>query len=509
MSEYRTAASEWSKLDNLRQAMLSRFERLAQLTIPSVLPPDHYDAQQEQLTNGVNSLGCQAATHLVNKLMLAMFAPSRPFMRLDIEEQEKFKIMQTLGIEEDAITDSLAYGERAAMKALEQAGQRQQLFEITTHLVVVGNVLMDLSGDEINVVGIRDYVVRRNARGKVTVIIIREKYIFEELDDEAKTEYLRVYPATRDDEVVDLYTWVQLKGGKYYSSVWVKDCRLSRSFDGTWTPESLPYRPLVWRLPAKQNYGVGRAEDYANDLAEHEGLSEAVSDGAALATSFKWLANPGGITRPEDITGSANGAVIPGSKDDMDLLYANIGQQLQSVMSIKQDVARRIGQGFLLNSAVTRDAERVTAEEIRIQAIELESSLGGNYSRQALDIQQPLSWWLLKKGKVEVKGTKIEPVVITGLDALSRNADRERMLTFLGDVAALDGIAPQTRMKLRERNIIADMAAGAGVERGRYVASEEEIAAAQANDQQARMNEQAETAAIDAAATNMTQEVTQ
>ena len=53
------------------------------------------------------------------------------------------------------------------------------------------------------------------------------------------------------------------------------------------------------------------------------------------------------------------------------------------------------------------------------------------------------------------------------------------------------------------------MAAGAGVERGRYVASEEEIAAAQAADQQARMNEQAETAAIDAAATNVTKEVAQ
>src|SRR5690606_15742497 len=97
-----------------------------------------------------------------------------------------------------------------------------------------------------------------------------------------------------------------------------------------------------------------------------ENQSRALSEGAVLASTFKWGANPAGITRPEDVTMSANGAVIPAGKEDMFLIYANIGQQLSTVQSIRADVARRIGQGFLMNSAVTRDAERVTAEEIRI-----------------------------------------------------------------------------------------------------------------------------------------------
>lgn len=507
--EFKTAPGEWARLDGLRAGMLSRLERLSQLTIPWVLPPTHYDTQQNQLTNGHSSLGSQVATHLVNKIMLALFAPSRPFMRLDIERTEKAKIMAELGVEEDVITDSLAVGEQDAMQALEQAGQRSQLFTGLAHLVVVGNVLMDLSGDEINIVGIRDYVVRRNARGKVVCIIIREKYLFEELDDEAQAVYRKVYPNTREDQEVSLYTWVKLIGKKYVSSVWVDDTKLPASFAGSWNPESLPYRVLTWQLPSRQHYGVGRCEDYANDLATFEGLSEAMNDGAALATVFRWMANPAGITRPEDVTNAPNGGVVPGSKDDMQLLYANIGQQLATVSSIGQDVQRRIGQGFLLNNAVTRDAERVTAEEIRLQAIELESSLGGTYSRLALDIQQPLAWWLLKQAGVDVKGTKVKPRVITGLDALSRNADRERMLIFLQDVTLLDNIAPETRMKLRETNIISDMAAGAGVERGKYVASKEEIEQAQANMQQARMNEQAETAAIGAAADNVSQGATQ
>lgn len=509
MNEYNTAPSEWNRLDGLRSGMMSRLERLAQLTIPSVLPPAHYNQEQEQLTNGHNSLGAQAATHLTNKIMLAAFAPSRPFMRLDIETREKHKLMEMLQVEEDVITDVLTIGEAEALKELEKAGQRQNLFELVTHLVCVGNILMDLSGDTLNVVTIRDYVVRRNAKGQVVCIIIRECYRIDELEDDVKAIYRQRFPNKRDDETAHVYTWVKKKGSKYHANVWVDDIELPSEFSSVHTEENLPWRPLVWRLPAKQHYGVGRAEDFANDLAEHEVLSRALSEGAVLSSSFKWGANPGGITRPEDVVGSPNGQIIPAAKDDLFLIYANIGQQLSTVQGIRSDVARRIGQGFLMNSAVTRDAERVTAEEIRIQAMELEASLGGNYSRIAMDIQQPLSHWLLKRSKVEIKGTKIEPVIITGLDALSRNADRERMMVFLNDVTLLDSIQPNTRMKLRERNIIADMAAGAGVERGRYVASEQEIMAAQQEAQAQQTNQLAEAAAMDAAAENATKEVPQ
>jgi hypothetical protein len=194
-----------------------------------------------------------------------------------------------------------------------------------------------------------------------------------------------------------------------------------------------------------------------------------------LASQFRWLQNPGGITRPEDFAQSRNGEVIPGVNGDLTLVVANIGQQLASVMQIGQVYQQRIGAGFLMNSAVTRQAERVTAEEIRLQAIELEQSLGGVYSRLSRDIQQPLVRWLMKKIDLSLKGTKITPVVVTGLDALSRNADLERLLMFLQDVTNLSGINPEQRLMLNEGNIIADFAAGRGVSKTRYVASDDEI----------------------------------
>ncbi|MNO96838.1 Bacteriophage head to tail connecting protein [compost metagenome] len=387
------------------------------------------------------------------------------------------------------------------MSELEKEGCRESLYEGVTHLVTLGNVLMDMSGDALVFTGIRDYVVRRNAKGVMTCLVIRETVRYEDLEEDAQKKYAAVQGACDYDKEVCTYKQIKLCKGMYRESFWCENVNLGEEYAGKYKPENLPYRPLTWRLPLRQNYGVGRAEEYANDLAMNDQLAEAGADGAILASQFKWLANPGGITRPEDMTRSQNGDVIPGIKGDLELVFANIGQQLQTVLGIANEYKQRLGAGFLLSSAVTRQAERVTAEEIKMQIMELEGSLGGVYSRLALSIQGPLANWLLKRAKVNIKGTAIKPVVITGLDALSRNGDLERMRAFLGDAAALDNIQPQTRSILNTDNIVSDMAAGNGVDKGRYILSPAQQQANQAALQSQALQQQAAVNTVDAATT--------
>lgn len=498
-NDERTAKAEFDRLDGDRTPMLDRFERLSQLTLPSILPCKEYKSEQDQLTNGFTSLGGQCVTHLTNKLMNAMFAPSRPFFRLGLNDTELKNIADQLGVDEGVITDALAAGERSAMAELEREGCREALYEGVTNLVTVGNVLMDMSGDSLQFVSIRDYVVRRNAKAVPTCIIIRETIRFDDLEEKAQAAYTAVRGACDDFRELCTYKQIKLVKGMYRESFWVEDVNLGDDYVGKYKPENLPYRALTWRLPLRQHYGVGRVEEYANDLSTNDTLSEAQSDGAILASQFKWLVSPSGMTRPEDLSGAQNGAVIPGVEGDLHLAYANIGQQLQTVLAISQDYQRRLGAGFLLSSAVTRDAERVTAEEIKLQVMELESSLGGVYSRLALSIQQPLALWLIRRAKVNIQGTKIEPTVITGLDAISRNGDLERMRTFLGDAAALDNIQPATRAKLNENNILSDMAAGNGVDKGRYILRPEEQQANQNKADTEALGRQAAVNQVDAA----------
>lgn len=469
-----TAAQEWTDLDAKRSGQLDKVERLAEVTLPHVCTDTNYDSGQDALTNGTTSLGAQATTHLINKLAMAMF-PNRPFYRLAIGEREGKDYAEQLGVTQDQLTDLLAQAERDSVLALEMTGSRDILYEILTHLTVAGDVLMDLSDeDSVGAIPIREYVVRRDSKGRMCSLVIKQCIYEDELDDKVQ-EALPHGMERSADSTREVYTWCHIKGGKVHMSKWVDNYKLPDSFGAVWSREDCPYIPLTWRLPLRQHYGVSRVEEYYSDLATYEVMSEAMRDGSILAAQFRWLQNPSGMTRPEDFAASKNGDIIPGSRGDLELVVSNIGNQLSTVMQISQVYERRIGAGFLMNSAMTRDAERVTAEEIRLQARELEGSLGGVYSRLAKEIQQPLARWLLKRVDLSIKGTKITPVVVTGLDALSRNADLERLVNFLNDVTSLGQIPPQQRALLQESNIISDMAAGHGINKGRYIASAEEV----------------------------------
>ncbi|MBL1329612.1 hypothetical protein JL926_19595, partial [Acinetobacter baumannii] len=83
------------------------------------------------------------------------------------------------------------------------------------------------------------------------------------------------------------------------------------------------------------------------------------------------------------------------------------GQAMQYIDTVATKYVNRIGKGFLLSSSIVRDAERVTAEEIRMQANELETSLGGVYSRLAVDFQKPMAYWLTKRAGVKLAGKDI------------------------------------------------------------------------------------------------------
>lgn len=497
-----TGQGLWDSMTMDRETMMSRKERLSEVTIPSVLPDKNYNVKNESLTNGSTSLGAQGAINIVNKLMLAMFAPGVSFMRLELAAAEKAKFMEQLQLKDDSLlTDVLAAGEREALRVLEQSGSRPALYEGLAALVCVGDVLMDLSDkDLISFISLRDYAVERNRKGQVLRLIFREITRVQDLEDEAEQEYRNAVPTCKPRDQVTVYTSVRFTRGMYRSTVYVDDVCLSARHSGKWKPENLPWRALTWRLPLGQDYGVSLAEDYSNDLGNHDIVSEAMADGSVLASQFRWACNPSGITQPEDVTSGNNGDVIPADPKDLSLIFANMGNQLSTIMQIEEVYSRRIGRGFLMNTAVTRDSERTTAEEVRIQAIELEQSLGGVYSRLAIDMQGPIARWQLKAANINIRGTKIQPTIITGLDALSRSAELQRMMGFLGDVSQLAEIPAETRLMLNEEPIISDMAAGRGVNRTKYVATTDQINQRRQDAAQAEANQQAVQAGVEAGA---------
>ncbi len=493
------AAEAWEAAGLKKNALLTRCEKYAGFTLPHICTPVGYNESSEELQTDWQALGAQAVNNLANKLILALFAPSRPFFRLECPPD----LLKKLGMTSEELAGKLSQAEKASVRRLENMAVRPKIYEAVKHLIITGNCLMILGkkdGVPMRVLGLKRFSVKRSMSGKVIQIVIHEKVRFDELDKDVRDELkasadARYATADVNDPgkcpEVAYYKLIQWDGvSNYLETVHVDDFTLGDKFTSKWTDETLPYRVLTWELADENDYGTGLVEQFAGDFAALSTLSEAQVKAAILASEFRWLVNPAGQTSPTDLEESDNGSAIPGVEGDIVPLVTGTGNALQYIDVVEQKYVNRIGRGFLLGSSVIRQAERVTAEEVRLQANELETSLGGVYSRLAVDFQLPIAFWLVKQSGAELKGTGIEPTVITGLDALSRNSDLEALKLCLQDLAIIGGMSPQTQFVLKMDAIASAIFAGRGVNAEAYVKSPEQQKADLENEQQMRLAEQ-------------------
>lgn len=495
----RSARGTYTQLDGLRSSFMTRCEKYAGYTLPRLCLPNGADEINTEIVHDYQAVGAQAGNHLANRLMLTMFAPSRPFIRLALSTTALAEALQS--IKQEEIEAALAEGEQKAVKEMDnQPGFRAKLYEVLLNLEVLGNVCLHLpkKGDA-TVYGLRDYVVRRTRTGKIKQAIVKECVLVDELEDDVRGAYeAALRRPVQDNTKVSVYHKLDRAGKQLIETTWVEEVQLDGAkFNGNYTDDDCPWHFLTWNLKHGAHYGTGLVEDYAGDFGSLSALSKAQIEGAILASEFRWLANPSGVTKPEDFEGSENGAVIPGVEGDLSLVTNSKPGDLRVVREIGEDYVRRIGQGFLLGSAMTRDAERVTAEEIRTQAMELETSLGGVYTRLASTLQKGVAMWLLHKIDVKVADTKIEVQIITGLDALSRNGDLAALRSALADIAGLEPLSQSAiGQELNIRAIITAIFVGHGVPTSKYLATDEQKTAAA---EQAKVD-QAASAGIEAGA---------
>lgn len=443
-----TASQWWTHLDSKKSSIMLKTERYAAVTIPKILLPEGYDYGLDQ-SHDYQSIGAQATNHLTNKMMLALFAPSRPTFRLSAGKLTKEELAAAQ-LQEQDIAPILAGIEREASKLLDSRAQRPKLYAICRHLIVTGNVLMILEEETIRVMGMRYWCVKRDNKGDVHTLIIRERILFDELDQEVQDVVGATVPRS-EDTMVDFFKLIKRNAnGDYEMTQWVDEQQLPLKFNGKWPADKLPYRVLTWDLADEADYATGLVEEYIADFEALSVLSESVVDGGVLGAEMRWLVNPTGMTTADDLNNSKNGDAVPGMKDDVTAVSGGNYEAIKVADGVLQRYEKRVATGFLMLGPAVRQAERVTAEEIRLQAQELETAFGGVYSALSHNIQRPLAKWLLVGVDKSILKSDIEITIITGLDALSRNGDLDNLRQALADLAGVAQLPEvlQPRVKL-------------------------------------------------------------
>jgi hypothetical protein len=203
------------------------------------------------------------------------------------------------------------------------------------------------------------------------------------------------------------------------------------------------------------------------------------------AAKVLFLVNPNGVTKQKTVSDAPNGAVRTGKRDDVTVLQMDKFNDFNTAQQTFNSVKADLEASFLMSS--TRDAERVTAEEIRLHAAELESALGGVYSLLSQEFQLPLVnrliFQMIKKGRLKPlpKGI-VKPTIVTGLDGLSRGSDLQRLDMFISPTILNDPKVIAQYVNIGDH--YARRATALGIDKKGLIKSDDEVKQAQQQEQQ-------------------------
>lgn len=511
-----TAEQRYRVLQSDRDYYLSRARSSARLTIPYLIPTSNEPTphNNEVFTLPWNGIGARGVHNLASRLLMALLPPTETFFRFtfdDVAMQKQEQQWADSGASETQIAKlrsemevGLSRLERSVLRTIETTNDRVAIHEALIHLVVAGNCLLYIAETGVQCFHLNRYTLLRDPMGSPV-----EAVVCEEIAEDALPEKIRQHLDEEDPEfkgildadpappsstkTVRVYTRIEWEKGQvqWHQEVKGKEVEGSR---GRATIEASPWLPLRMIRQDGSNYGPGYVEaSCIADLNTAEALNQAIAEGALVSAQVKHLVKPSGVTNAKQLAEAPNGAFLPGNPDDVFTVQTQKSGDLQVAMMGLQRVEARLSQAFML--ADMRDAERVTAEEVRLQAQQLENSLGSVWSILTVELMAPyvsrkLELFVRAGGMKAMPKGLVKPVVSVGLAAVGRGNDLEktaRFMQILQQTIGPEGIATY----VNPSELIKRLASSMGMDVLGLVKTEDELAAEQQQQQQMALAQQA------------------
>lgn len=497
------AAARYAQLEADRQPYLDRARSCAKLTIPSLLPPEGSSASSK-FTTPYQSVGARGVNNLSSKLLLTLFPPHTPHFKMAIDELTLQEITGQQGMSAE-VEKALSAFVKKVMKHVETRGVRTSVFEALKQITVTGNALLFFPPTGgMRVFRLDKYVCKRDPGGTLLELTVRERIALSAIPEEVRALIPEGVEAVKKDggkdavappteaaeKIYDLFTQVYLEAGEYVIFQEIEGVIVPGSV-GRYPADASPWIPLRFVKVDGEDYGRSYIEEYLGDLSSLEDLTKAVVEFAAIASRVNPLVNPNGVTDFKKLMKAANGEPIAGRADDITYSQLDKAYDFNAAHSVMMEIEQRLAFAFLLNTAIQRPGERVTAEEIRFMARELEDALGGVYSIQSQELQLPLTKVIIaqleRDGELPELPEQIVPAIVTGIDALGRGHDLANLDALIGGAMELSGGA--AAQYIHWDDYYMRRAAALGVDAAGLIKTKEEIVAEQQAAQQAAMME--------------------
>ena len=423
-------ADRFSELDTRRRSKLDRSRACAQLTIPSLMPPENWSEEYE-LPQPFSSVGSRGVTALASRMLSAL---------IPLNDLPFFTFGLSTGVSPDIDTSNLLNSlSMQVYDKIKSKNIRESFFQALQSLIVVGDVAVKIEEDfTIRCVRFDHYVAIRDVVGDLVEFI-----------------HLEFVPDETPLPVNSQEAWG--------SGLWNRNgfktifCRYVLDEAGNWHGRKedsegelvdegvfavFPYAVLRWNSVISENYGRSKCEEVFGDLKTLEAYTESLINGMAAASTFFMGVSPTGVTELSDLASAQNGEWVAARQEDLYVLSPaqTMNPQIQQTQASVDMMRKEIGEAFLMNRGSIRNAERVTATEVRMIGQELEQVLGGAFSAIAKDLLIPIIkrtlYLMVETGDIDERlagdffdeAGRLTLDIVTGLQALSRDTELQKLM---------------------------------------------------------------------------------
>ncbi len=461
------AANRYSMLTAERQHFVDRGDEAAKLTLPTLFQRDVVAVQNLKIKDPEQSLGTRGVNAMASKMAVSLFPVSAPFYKFNLDEiEEELEDNEELKAQ---VKSGITRLERQCLTDIENSGDVTTFNEVLKHLLVVGNILAFVEEEATRTFNLNKYVAVRTPAGKWIELIIKEEVMPDSLPEDfvASLEDIAEDKATgHTEKTLLLYTHIKRVGDRV---MWQQEVngKVVPGTEGNVPEEGNPWMPLRFMRVEGEAYGRGHVEMYLGDLRSLETLTKATNDASKAAAKVLFLVKPNGTTNPKVIAQAPNMSVRSGNAEDVTVLRLDKASDMRIAREMIEEISRRLAHAFMIRSEVMRDAERVTAEEVRIVARELDEANGGIYSILSREMQLPYinrrMFLIRRRGAIGKLPSSIRLAIVTGYAALGRADESDRMMRFLEKVNTLLS-NPALAQKFNVDKLIERLARSEGVD---------------------------------------------
>lgn len=475
-----TAATRWEQLRDT--AAIRRAEEFAKMTLPYIMR-DPLQGEQVDIEHDFQSVGAVLTNNLGAKLVQSLFPTGIPFFRSELTDAIS-NAATGEDIEEGELAAALAQLDLKATKRLFMNASLAKLTRTVKLLIITGNALVYRDSAKATLVcwSMQSYSIRRDPCGVWMEIVLKQKFRASDLEPRYVEDLQKAGKNIKPETMIDLFTHITREKGNVYDTVTSRQeiDGVTVGPQGSWPDHLSPWIAPTWNLADGEHYGRGHIEDHVGDFAKLSLLSERLGLYEMESLDVLNVVNEQAGAVVDDYQDAETGDYVPGGVNAVTAYERGDYNKINAVNASLSAVISRLSMAFMYTGN-TRDAERVTAEEIRQTASEAEATLGGVYSLLAEGLQGPLAYVCLSEVSVQLLEGLVskqhKPTIQTGIPALSRSMAVQNLINAAQVIAGFIPALKQVDRRFSVEKMVDMVLAAYSVDSSNLFLSKEEMKA--------------------------------